>query len=113
MTKFLIIPLMAAYYGHKVCWRKPATILRVVPDAAIALTVAALIMAPYGIAAVVKETILFNLILKDRAVMTTFFPNVLSGPMTWAGLGEIYPSPPSPCSWPRSWPRRASAWSRR
>jgi hypothetical protein len=91
MTKFLIIPLMAAYYGHRIDWRKPATILRVVPDAAIALAVAALIMAPYGVAAVFKETILFNLILKDRAVMTTFFPNVLSGPMTWAGLGHLYP----------------------
>ena len=48
-------------------------------------------MAPYGVAAVLKETILFNLVLKDRAVMTTFFPNVLSGPMTWAGLGDLYP----------------------
>jgi hypothetical protein len=58
---------------------------------AIALAVAALIMAPYGVAAVLKETILFNLVLKDRAAMTTFFPNVLSGPMTWAGVGELYP----------------------
>ena len=91
MTKFLIIPLMAAYYGCKVDWKKPATILRLVPDAAIALAVAVLIMAPYGVMAVLKETILFNLILKDRAVMTTFFPNVLSGPLTWAGLGDLYP----------------------
>jgi hypothetical protein len=91
MTKFLIIPLMAGYYGSKVDWKKPATLLRSVPDAVIALAVAALIMAPYGVAAVLKETILFNLILKDRAVLTTFFPNVLSGPMTWAGLGDLYP----------------------
>jgi len=91
MTKFLIIPLMAAYYGCRIDWKKPATILRVMPDAAIALTVAALIMAPFGVMAVLKETILFNLVLKDRAVMTTFFPNVLSGPMTWAGLDHLYP----------------------
>jgi len=91
MTKFLIIPLMAAYYGRAIDWKRPATILRTVPDVAIALAVAGLIMAPYGVAAVLKETILFNLVLKDRAAMTTFYPNVLSGPMTWAGFGDLYP----------------------
>ena len=29
MTKFLIIPLMAAYYGRKIDWKKPATLLRI------------------------------------------------------------------------------------
>ena len=91
MTKFLIIPLMAAYYWHKVDLKKPSTILNIVPDVAVSLGTAVVIMAPYGVGAVLKNTILFNLILKDRAVFTTFYPNVLSGPMSLLGLGGLYP----------------------
>ena len=47
---------MAAYYGRGGDWKKPATLLRLAPDAAIALAVAVLIMAHYGVAAVFKET---------------------------------------------------------
>jgi len=50
-----------------------------------------LLMAPFGVAAVFKNTIMANLILKDRTVFATFFPNVLSGPLTWAGLDRLYP----------------------
>ncbi|MGA2362548.1 MAG: hypothetical protein ABSG73_08795 [Candidatus Aminicenantales bacterium] len=91
MTKFLIMPLMAAYYGHQVDWKKPKTLGRIAVDVSIALGVALLIMAPFGVAAVFRNTIAFNLILKDRAVLTTFFPNVLSGPFSWAGLEGLYP----------------------
>ena len=45
MTKFLIIPLMAAYYGHRIDLTKAATILRVVPDAAIGLLAASVLAA--------------------------------------------------------------------
>ncbi len=91
MTKFLIIPLMAAYYWHKADLKKPVLILNIIPDVAVSLGTALLIMAPYGVTAVLKNTLLFNLVLRDRAVFTTFYPNVLSGPMSWAGLGGIYP----------------------
>jgi len=91
MTKFLIIPLMAAYYGHQVDWKRPKTLGRIAVDMGIALGVALLIMAPFGVAAVFRNTVAFNLILKDRAALTTFFPNVLSGPFTWAGLSGLYP----------------------
>jgi hypothetical protein len=91
MTKFLIMPLMAAYYGHQLDWKRPKSLGRVAVDASIALGVALLIMAPFGVAAVFRDTVAFNLILKDRAALTTFFPNVLSGPLSWAGLGGLYP----------------------
>jgi hypothetical protein len=91
MTKFLIIPLMAAYYGHQVDWKRPKTLGRIAGDVGIALGVALLIMAPFGVAAVFRNTVAFNLILKDRAALTTFFPNVLSGPFSWAGIGSLYP----------------------
>ncbi len=91
MTKFLIMPLMAAYYWHAFNPWKPRSLVRIAGGGAIALGTAALIMAPFGVGAVLKNTILFNLVLKDRAVLTTFYPNVLSGPLNWAGLGAIYP----------------------
>lgn len=91
MTKFLIIPFMAAYYWRRVDPKKPASLLRVAPDIGAALGTAALIALPFGLVPVFKNTILFNLILKDRAVFTTFFPNVVSGPLSWLGLGRVYP----------------------
>lgn len=91
MTKFLIIPLMAAYYWHKFDLRKLRSLIPIAVDTGIASGTALLIMAPFGIAAVFKNTILFNLVLKDRDVLTTFYPNVLSGPLEWLGLGRVYP----------------------
>jgi hypothetical protein len=91
MTKFLIIPLMAAYYWHKFDPRKLRSLVAIALDTGIALATAVLVMAPFGVAAVFKNTILFNLVLKDRAALTTFFPNILSGPLEWLGLGGVYP----------------------
>lgn len=91
MTKFLVLPLMAAYYGNKFRPRRPASLGPIVGGGALALGTSVLIMAPFGIAAVVKNTFLFNLVLKDRAVLTTFYPNVLSGPLNALGWGTIYP----------------------
>jgi hypothetical protein len=89
-AKFLIIPLFAAYYWHKFDRKKLVSLVDMGVEAGIALGTAALIMAPYGIWPVLKNTILFNLVLKDRAALTTFFPNVLSGLFSWAGHAEIY-----------------------
>jgi hypothetical protein len=91
MTKFLIIPLMAAYYWHKFDAKRLRSLLEIAADVGIATATAVLIMAPYGVMAVFKNTILFNLVLKDRAVLTTFFPNVLSGLFTWLNLSDLYP----------------------
>lgn len=91
MTKFLIIPLMAAYYWHKFDRKRFRSLLDIAIDVSVALGTAVLVMAPYGVANVLKNTILFNLVLKDRAALTMFFPNVLSGLMTWIGLERLYP----------------------
>jgi hypothetical protein len=90
-TKFLIIPLMAAYYWHAFDSKDLRSIVRIGVDVSIALATAALVMAPFGVMNVFKNTILFNLVLKDRAALTTFYPNILSGPMAWFGLQALYP----------------------
>jgi hypothetical protein len=91
MTKFLIMPLMAAYYWNKFRPKEPSSLLPIVGGGAAALATSALIMAPFGIAVVLKNTVFFNLVLKDRAALTTFYPNVLSGPLAALGLSVIYP----------------------
>lgn len=91
MTKFLVLPLMAAYYAHQFDRKDPRSVAGIVVDVAIAAGTAVLVMAPFGVANVLRNTVAFNVILEDRAVLTTFYPNVLSGPLAWAGLGEAYP----------------------
>lgn len=90
-AKFLIIPLMAAYYWHQFDSKDLRSLVGIAVDSGIALATAVLVMAPFGVANVLKSTILFNLILKDRAALTTFYPNVLSGPFAWLGLQSVYP----------------------
>jgi hypothetical protein len=90
LTKFLVIPLMAAYYWHKFDPKRLRSLLGIAVDVSIALATAVGIMAPYGVANVFKSTVLLNLVLKDRAVLATFFANALSGPMTWLGLESLY-----------------------
>lgn len=90
MTKFLLLPVFAAYLWHRFDRKDLRPLGEAAAEGTVALAVAALVMAPYGIAAVFKNTILFNLILKDRAVLTTFFPNVLSGFFTWIGRSDLY-----------------------
>lgn len=91
MTKFLLLPLMAAYYWHGFDPKDLPTLKRIGVDLFVSLSTAALVMAPFGVIEVVKNTVLFNIILKDRAALTTFYPNVLSGPLSWAGLPGLFP----------------------
>ena len=91
MTKFLILPLMAAFYWNTFRPKEPATLAPILRGGAIALATSALIMAPFGIMAVLKNTFFFNLILGHRSALTTFYPNVLSGPLSALGLGPVYP----------------------
>jgi len=91
-TKFLVIPLAAAYYWHVLMSEPRRRLQRVLPDGAVALAVAALVTAPFGAWTVFRSTVLFNLFLKERAVMTTFYPNVLSGPLAWLKLESVFPA---------------------
>lgn len=91
MTKFLIWPLAAAYFASKLLRKGPGRLGPVLGGGALALGTSALIMAPFGIGAVLKNTALFNIVLRDRAALTTFYPNVLSGPMKAMGLEAVYP----------------------
>lgn len=90
-TKFLIMPIMAAYYWHQFDRKRPASLGPIAAGGAVALASAGLIMAPFGIGAVLRNTIFFNIVLRDRHALTTFYPNVLSGPLEALGLESIYP----------------------
>ncbi|HMA53106.1 MAG TPA: hypothetical protein VKT17_01510 [Acidobacteriota bacterium] len=90
-AKFLMIPLMAAYYWHHFDAKDLRSLAGIAVDSGIAVATAFAVMAPFGPVAVVKNTLLFNLVLEDRAALTTFYPNVLSGPFAWLGLQSVYP----------------------
>jgi hypothetical protein len=91
LTKFLVLPVLAAYYWHKFDRRNLRSLVAIGVDMSVALATALLVMAPFGIVNVLKNTVLFNIVLKDRAALTTFYPGVLSGPLSWLGLGGIFP----------------------
>ncbi|HPW17651.1 MAG TPA: DUF3943 domain-containing protein [Candidatus Aminicenantes bacterium] len=91
MTKAFVLPLMAAYYVHETDFRDARSLVRSGVDVLIAVGTAVLVMAPFGVAAVMRNTLLFNAVLEDRAALTTFYPNVLSGPLAWLGLSKLYP----------------------
>jgi hypothetical protein len=90
MTKFMVLPLMAAYYWHRFDPKDLRSLGRIAVDVSIAVATSVLVMAPFGVMAVLKNTLLFNLILKDRAALTTFYPNIISGPFAWLGLQDLY-----------------------
>ncbi len=90
-AKFLMIPLMAAYYWHRFDAKNLRSLVGIAVDSGIAAATAVAVMAPFGPINVLKSTVLFNLVLEDRAALTTFYPNVLSGPFAWLGLQSVYP----------------------
>ena len=46
---------------------------------------------PFGPASVLRSTLLFNVELDQRAKLTTYYPNVVSGLLSWARLERIFP----------------------
>ncbi len=90
-AKFMILPLMAAYYWHHFDPKDLRSLAGIVVDVFVSLATAVLVMAPFGVVNVLKNTLLFNVVLEDRAALTTFYPNVLSGPLAWLGLQAYYP----------------------
>jgi hypothetical protein len=91
ITKFLIIPMFAAYISSQLQFRQARRFGDSVVDALVPVLVAMAALTPFGVSQVFQETITFNLFLKTRAPLTTFYPNVLSGPMTWLGVPDVYP----------------------
>ena len=90
VTKFLVIPVFAAYVWHRLVKGGRKRLLSTLCDAGMPLVVSAACTIPFGLVAVFRETVLFNLLLHRRAPLTTFYPNVLSGPMTWLGITDAY-----------------------
>jgi hypothetical protein len=91
-VKFFIIPLMGAYYWNMIDYNNfKKTFFPIVFDIGVIIIVACLIMMPFGIWNVIKSTLLFNLILEDRAELTTYFPNVLSGIFYLTNTKIFYP----------------------
>ena len=95
LTKFMIIPLFASYVVQRLPprpWRAWRTAAPALGHAAAALLITLGLMLPFGVGNVLRETLLFNLVLSDRAKLTTFYPNVLSGTLTWLGAPAAFPA---------------------
>lgn len=99
VTKFAVMPLFATWWAWTAVRRRhpPASGGRVralaplAPDAAVPVALAALLCLPVAPADVVRSTLLFNVRLGERAELTTFYPNALSGLARWAGAQSLYP----------------------
>jgi hypothetical protein len=93
LTKFAVLPLFAAWWLASASRGgfAPGRRLRTAADLVVPAGVALALTLPFGPASVVRSTVLFNADLGDRAALTTFYPNVLSGLVTWAGAGRLYP----------------------
>jgi hypothetical protein len=102
LTKFAVIPLFAVWW-----WWTAASRLRAAPgplaararalrgaaaDLLVPVGVALALCLPFGVASVVRNTLLFNLGLDERAELATFYPNVVSGLLSWARLEWLYPA---------------------
>jgi len=91
LTKFLVIPLAAAYYFLRLDFRRWKNFFQVVSEGLVSIFVALVLMLPFGPWKVIKSTILFNLNLGERNIYTTFYPNVLSGFFYLIKKPGIYP----------------------
>jgi hypothetical protein len=91
LTKFLVIPLFATYALHVVSFRSWRALGASLRGPCLSLALCVLLMLPFGIANVLRETLLFNLVLSQRAPLTTFYPNVLSGLSSWLGIPGAFP----------------------
>jgi hypothetical protein len=91
LTKFIVIPVFAAFYWGRVRWRAPRTVVRCMTCALAVVALAIALMVPFGVGNVWRETVLFNLTLDTRAELTTYYPNVLSGALRALSLDHLYP----------------------
>jgi hypothetical protein len=102
LTKFVVIPLFAVWW-----WWTTVARVRAAPRAALVprgrmlaaaavdllvpVGIALMLCLPFGLTSVLRGTLLFNVELDQRAKLTTFYPNVVSGLLSWAGLARIFP----------------------
>ena len=102
LTKFIVIPLFAVWW-----WWTTVARVRAAPrppqapraravaagavDLLVPVGIALLLCLPFGLASVLRSTLLFNVELDQRAKLTTYYPNVVSGLLSWAGLARIFP----------------------
>jgi len=102
LTKFAVIPLFAVWW-----WWTTAARARAAPaplaararalrgaaaDLFVPVGIALVLCLPFGVTSVVRNTLLFNLGLDERAELATFYPNVVSGLLSWAALEWLYPA---------------------
>jgi hypothetical protein len=90
LTKFLTIPIFAAYYAYRIRHRGPRGLPSVARDMAIVGAVVLAGVLPFGVENVLDSTLGFNLDLAERGRLTTFTPNVLTAVLHWLGLPELY-----------------------
>jgi hypothetical protein len=91
LTKFLVIPLFATYALHVVSFRSFRAFGASLRGPCLSLGLCVVLMLPFGLGNVLRETLLFNLVLSERATLTTFYPNVLSGLLSWLGMPRAFP----------------------
>ena len=102
LTKFAMIPLFAVCW-----WSTTARRLHAAPaplaararelrgaaaDLLVPVGIALVLCLPFGVTSVVRSTLLFNLGLDERAELATFYPNVVSGLLSWGRLEWLYPT---------------------
>jgi hypothetical protein len=101
LTKFAVIPLFAVWWWWTTVARVRAArgpspvprrgALAAAADVLVPVSTALALCLPFGLANVLHSTFLFNVQLDQRAKLTTYYPNVVSGLLSWAGLEWIFP----------------------
>jgi hypothetical protein len=102
LTKFVVLPLFAVWWWsgasaglREAIGRGRRALLRAGRRAAFDLfapiAIAVALCLPFGVVSIVRATVLFNLELDERAALTDFYPNVVSGLLTWVGLDHLFP----------------------
>jgi hypothetical protein len=103
LTKFVVIPLFAVWWWWTTVARvRAAPRSPLVPrgralaaaaaaDLLVPVGIALMLCLPFGLTSVLRSTLLFNVQLDQRAKLTTYYPNVVSGLLSWAGLARIFP----------------------
>lgn len=88
LTKFFVVPIFFAYFYHYFFNLKKTD--DAIKQIVLIGIVASLILLPFGIVSVIDSTVLFNLNLGQRAIYTTFYPNIVSGPFSWIDAELAY-----------------------
>lgn len=91
LTKFVLIPIFAAFYWGRVRLGDLRSLVRPALGALAVVAIALVQMAPFGVVNVIRETVQFNLALETRASLATYYPNVVSGLFYWLSIEWLFP----------------------